>query len=62
VIEQSRSLLPCSGKQFECASLVRVQWTLFTQSTHRIAFRRDPASTHGVLPIAVTADALLSGA
>jgi hypothetical protein len=34
-----------SGKQFEWASLVRVECTLFMQRTRRIAVRRDPAST-----------------
>jgi hypothetical protein len=44
VIEQSCSgaaLLPYSGEQFECTTLVRVELTFFMQSTDRIALRRD---------------------
>jgi hypothetical protein len=45
VIEQARSgtaQLPRVGEQFERTSLACVELTFFTQSTHRIALRRDP--------------------
>jgi hypothetical protein len=53
MIEQSCSsaaFLSCCGKQFECTSLARVELTSSMQSTHRIALRRDPASTRRMIP------------
>jgi hypothetical protein len=54
VIEQSRSSaasLPLCGKQFECTSLARVELMFSMQSTHRIALRRNPASTRRMIPL-----------
>ena len=54
VIEQSCSgaaLLPCCGKQFERATLARVELTSFVQSTHRISLRRDPASKRRMIRV-----------